>query len=121
VTREAEQVIGCAALEVSGNVALLRSVVVDPVYRSAGLGQQMVETQLTLARKRGIQEVYLLTATAPEYFLRFGFQLIGRSAVSPALHQSVEWTSACPASAHVMVLSLKSREKQGAEQTASFW
>ena len=120
VTREAEQVIGCAALEVSGNVALLRSVVVDPVYRSAGLRQQMVETQLTLARRRGLQEVYLLTETAPEYFLRFGFQLIDRSAVSPALHQAVEWTSACPASAHIMVLHLESRGEEGLEQTASF-
>jgi amino-acid N-acetyltransferase len=121
VAREAELVIGCAALEVHGNVALLRSVAVDPVHRSAGLGQQMVEMQLVQARRHGLQEVYLLTETAAEYFPRFGFQLIDRCAASPALHQSVEWISACPASAHVMVLSLKSREKQGMEPTASFW
>ena len=120
VAREAEQVIGCAALEIYGNVALLRSVAVDSAHRSAGRGQQMVEMQLAQARRRGLQEVYLLTETAAKYFLRFGFQLIGRSAVSPALYQSVEWTSACPASAYVMVLHLESRE-EASEPTASFW
>jgi amino-acid N-acetyltransferase len=108
VARKAEQVIGCAALEVNGNVALLRSVAVDPVHRSAGLGRQMVEALLTYVGKHGLQEVYLLTETAAEYFLRFGFQLIERSAVSPELHQAVEWTSASPASAYVMVLHLES-------------
>ena len=63
VARKAEQVIGCAALEVYGNVSLLRSVAVDPAHRSKGLGQQMVEMQLAQARRRGIQEVYLLTET----------------------------------------------------------
>jgi amino-acid N-acetyltransferase len=120
VAREAEQVIGCAALEIYGNVALLRSVAVDPTHRSAGLGQQMVEAQLASARMHGIQEVYLLTETAADYFPRFGFQLIDRSATSPALHQAVEWTSACPASASVMVLHLESRE-EASEPTASFW
>jgi N-acetylglutamate synthase-like GNAT family acetyltransferase len=109
VARETGQVIGCAALEVYGTVALLRSVAVDPVRRSRGLGQQLVETQLKKAQKLGFQEVYLLTETAHDYFPRFGFRPIERSAVAPAIQASVEWTSACPASAQAMVFHIEER------------
>lgn len=107
VAREASRVIGCAALEIYGAVALLRSVAVDPAYRSRGLGQQLVKARLEEARQHGIQHIYLLTETAQDYFLRFGFRLIERSAVSAAIRASVEWTSACPASAQAMVLPLE--------------
>ncbi len=108
VAREGEKVVGCAALEVYGTIALLRSIAIDPAHRSHGLGQQMVQEHLAHARGRGIQQVYLLTETAADYFPRFGFRLIERCAVPPALHQSMEWTSACPVSAQVMVLHLES-------------
>jgi len=68
---------------------------------------QLVEAALAQARRRGIQEVYLLTETASNYCPRFGFRLIDRSAVSLAIHTSVEWTSACPVSAQAMVLQMK--------------
>ncbi len=80
---------------------------IDPGYRSRGLGRQLVKAQVEEARRLGIQEVYLLTETARDYFLRFGFRLIERSAVSLALHASVEWTSACPTSAQAMVLQME--------------
>jgi L-amino acid N-acyltransferase YncA len=107
VVREAHQVMGCAALEVYGTVALLRSVAVDPARRFCGLGQQLVKAQREEARRRGIQEVYLLTETASDYFSRLGFRLIDRSAVAPAIHASLEWTSACSASAQAMVLQME--------------
>jgi L-amino acid N-acyltransferase YncA len=107
VAREAGRVIGCAALEVHGTAALLRSVAIDPAHRSRGLGRQLVQERLEEARRRGIQEVYLLTETAHDYFSRFGFRLIKRSTVSAAIHRSVEWTSACPASAQAMVLQME--------------
>ncbi len=109
VAREAGLVRGCAALEVYGTVALLRSVAVDPAFRGRGLGQQLVEERLREARRRGIQEVYLLTETAQDYFPRFGFYPIDHAAVVPAIHTSVEWTSACPQTAQAMVISLKKR------------
>lgn len=112
VAREVGQVIGCATLEVYGAVALLRSVAVDPDYRGRGLGQHFVEECLQEARKRGIQEVYLLTETAQDYFPRFGFRPVERSAVAPAIHASVEWTSACPETAQAMVCVSKEGEEQ---------
>jgi N-acetylglutamate synthase-like GNAT family acetyltransferase len=106
VAYEGERLIGCAALEVYGTVALLRSVAIHPAYRSRMLGQHLVQTILDHARSLRIREVYLLTETASEYFPRFGFRLIGRSAVAPAIQHSVEWTSVCPVSAQAMVLHL---------------
>ncbi len=62
---------------------------------------------LAAAANRGVQQVYLLTETAADFFPRFGFQPIARSAVDPAVQTSIEFTSACPASAVAMVVMLK--------------
>lgn len=107
VAREAGQVVGYAVLEIYGMVALLRSVAVDSDARGRGLGWQLVEEQLQEARRRGIQEVYVLTETAQHYFPRFGFRPIERSFIAPAIHASVEWTISCPQTAQAMVFLLK--------------
>jgi amino-acid N-acetyltransferase len=101
-----ETLVGCAALEEYGTAALLRSVAVDPARRSQQLGTLLVHRLLDYAREHGIQDLYLLTETAGEYFPRFGFHPITREAVSPAIHQSIEWTTACPDSAQAMILEV---------------
>ena len=106
VAKDDETVMGCAALEVYGESGLLRSIAVDPAHRRETLGTHLVERMLMYAEQHGLRELYLLTETAAEYFLRFGFQPIPREAVSPAIQASIEWTSACPESAQAMVLEL---------------
>jgi amino-acid N-acetyltransferase len=106
VARDASSIVGSAALELYGTAALLRSVAVDQRLRSQGLGQQLTRAALDLARRHGVTTVYLLTETATDFFPRFGFQPTARSAVAPAVQQSVEFTSACPASAAVLALDL---------------
>jgi amino-acid N-acetyltransferase len=102
VARDGEAVVGSAALERYGDAALLRSVAVEEPRRGTGLGAALVGAALDLARAEGVGEVYLLTTTAPDYFPRFGFRPVARDAVAPAVTQSVEFTSACPASALAM-------------------
>lgn len=106
VARDAHRVVGSAALEPHGAAALLRSVAVDDAWRGTGLGQRLTAAALDLARTRGVRTVYLLTETAAGFFPRFGFQPVARDAVAPAVRGSVEFTSACPASAVAMVLEL---------------
>ncbi|RME77382.1 MAG: GNAT family N-acetyltransferase [Chloroflexi bacterium] len=106
VARDGEQVAGCAGLELYGQYALLRSVAVAPAYRGCGLGRQLTGQALQMARGRGVRQVYLLTETAADYFPRFGFQPVDRTAVPEAVRQSVEFTSACPQSAQAMALVL---------------
>lgn len=106
VARDGDRVVGSAALELYGHAALLRSVAVDAERRGTGLGQRLTDAALDLARQRGVRAVYLLTETAAEFFPRFGFRTLARDAVDPAVRESVEFTTLCPASATAMVLDL---------------
>lgn len=103
--RKAGRIVGSAALEVYGREVLLRSVAVEKLERGKGLGQQLTNAALDLARQHKVKTV-LLTETADGFFSRFGFQHTSRSQVPSTIQQSVEFTSACPISALVMMLSL---------------
>ena len=106
VARDAERLLGCAAVEVYGQAGLLRSVAVDAARRGEGLGERLTKAALELARKRGVRNIYLLTTTASHFFPRFGFTAIARTELDPALEQSEELRGACPASALAMRASL---------------
>jgi nucleoside-diphosphate-sugar epimerase/N-acetylglutamate synthase-like GNAT family acetyltransferase len=102
VARRNARIVGCAAVETYGAAGLLRSVAVDETRRGEGLGHQLTQAALDLARARGLKTVYLLTTTAAKFFPRFGFREIARDDVDPAVQRSVEFTKACPASAVAM-------------------
>lgn len=106
VAVEDRTIVGAAALEHHANVALLRSVVVAPDYRRSGLGMALVLDRLGAARAQGRADVWLLTETAPTFFAGLGFREVARDTAPPALAQSVEFASACPASATAMRLSV---------------
>jgi amino-acid N-acetyltransferase len=57
---------------------------------------------LARARERGVEQVFLLTETAPVFFGRLGFSDVDRAAVPDTIRATVEFASACPASARVM-------------------
>lgn len=105
--REGDRLVGCAALELYDGAALLRSVAVEAERRGEGLGQQLTRAALDLARARGARTVYLLTETAEAFFPKLGFRRVTRDEVEPAVKQSVEFTTACPASAVVMRLAFR--------------
>ena len=50
----------------------------------------------------GVTRVFLLTTTAATFFPRFGFREVARADVDAAVRDSVEFTTACPASAVAM-------------------
>jgi len=102
VARENSQIVGSAALEIYADGALLRSVAVDARQQGRHVGHQLTEAALQLAREHGAHAVFLLTTTAERFFPRFGFEQIAREDVPPSVQASVEFTSACPASAIVM-------------------
>lgn len=106
VARTGGQVIGCAALELYGSAALLRSVAVASTCRGRGLGQKLTRSALALARRQGITHVYLLTETATNFFPKFGFRPVDRSQVPQTVQTSIEFTTLCPASALTMELRL---------------
>jgi len=62
----------------------------------------LVEQLLERAEEAGIDELFLLTTTAEEYFPRFGFTRTTRAAVPDAVKSSAEFRGACPDTAVVM-------------------
>lgn len=96
--------VASAALERFGDVALLRSVAVAETERGQGLGSDLVEHTLNQARQEGLCSLVLLTETAKDFFARFGFRPIARADAPASVYGSIEFQSACPASAAVMQL-----------------
>jgi amino-acid N-acetyltransferase len=101
-----DYVVGCAAMERYGEYGLLRSVALEPHERRHGLGRRLVQEALQQARRDGIAEVVLFTTTAAPFFERLGFHVIRRDDVPAPLRASVEFQSACCASAAVLHLVL---------------
>ena len=102
VARDQADVVGVAALEVYTDGALLRSVAVDAAVQGRGLGHRLTEVTLDMARRHGVKTVFLLTTTADRFFQKFGFEQVTRADVPASVQASVEFRSACPASAIVM-------------------
>jgi amino-acid N-acetyltransferase len=99
---EAGRLVGTIGLEVYEKVGLLRSLVVRSDRRSAGVGTELVNRLLVLAREKKVETVYLLTTTAETYFPRFGFVRVPRDDADPRLAASEELRGACPSSAILM-------------------
>jgi len=102
VAEEAGTIAGAIGLEKYGSAALVRSAVVSPSSRGTGVGRQLVERVLQRANEEGIDDIYLLTTTAENYFPKFGFTPTTRSAVPESVKASAEFRGACPDTAIVM-------------------
>jgi amino-acid N-acetyltransferase len=102
VAKKGSEVVGVAAVELYEDGALLRSVVVHPTVRGQGLGHRLSEAALGIARDRGTHTAFLLTTTAEKFFPKLGFEPIVRADVPASVQASIEFQSACPASAVVM-------------------
>jgi amino-acid N-acetyltransferase len=102
VARKGTEIVGCSALELYQESALLRSVGVKPSYRSRGLGRRLTIAALNLGMQHKISNVYLLTETANVFFSKLGFEPISRADVPENVQRSVEFTTLCPDTAMVM-------------------
>lgn len=107
VAKDRGRVVGSAAIEIYGRHGLLRSVAVADEHRGRDVGTQLTHAAIALARERELSSLYLLTETASEFFPRFGFEAVSRDRIPDDVKASVEFTSACPASAQAFHLLLK--------------
>lgn len=99
IASTAEQVVGIGALEYFGSAALLRSVAVEPQRRGFGVGRLLVAELERRAQAAAIDELILLTLTAPNFFRALGYEEKPRAEVLPSVLNSAEFRSLCPASA----------------------
>ncbi len=91
VLNEGEKAVGCVGLEVYGEAALLRSVVVAPEHRGRVDGRRLVEAALTEARERSVRRVYLFTMHADGFFRRLGFREVSLDAFEEAVRASRQY------------------------------
>ena len=101
-----DALIGCAGLDIQGETALLRSVAVDEAHRGTGLGKRLVEAMEALAKEEGVQQLYLLTTTAEEFFAGLGYRKLAREEAPADIAATEQFASLCPSSSSFMVKAL---------------
>ena len=93
-------------LEIHGENALLRSLLVSATARSQGLGSALVLHAEGYAAARQVRSIYLLTTTAEPYFERRGYQRIDRAQAPASIQSTSEFAGLCPASSAFMIKRL---------------
>jgi N-acetylglutamate synthase-like GNAT family acetyltransferase len=86
----------------SGEVVMLRSIVVAPGRRGSGLGRQVLAGLLDEARREGATAAWLLTTSAMDFFARNGFAVVDRASAPAAVAATAQFTGLCPATAVLM-------------------
>jgi N-acetylglutamate synthase-like GNAT family acetyltransferase len=107
VLRNEKGTVGCVALEVLGEDAVLRALAVDPEFRGAGYGWMLADMAVGQARWRGVRRIYLLTASASDFFAaKFGFRVVDRSTLGKAVAATETFSATSGASRVAMRLDL---------------
>jgi amino-acid N-acetyltransferase len=94
-----DALVGVVGLQACDDVALLRSLAVDPAHRDRGIAAALCERLFVLSSDK---ELYLLTESADAYFARLGFEPIDRATVPAAIRATAQFSALCPSSARVM-------------------
>ncbi|MBY5589693.1 GNAT family N-acetyltransferase [Rhizobium leguminosarum] len=100
------QTVGFGGLELRGETALLRSIVVLSDQQGFGFGHAITLGLLDQAQREGATAAYLLTETAAPFFQSLGFRPIARDEAPTEILTTRQAASLCPASAALMVRSL---------------
>jgi len=85
------RVAGAAGIEIYGEAAVLRSVVVAPELRGTGEGDRIVRHGLDYAREHGAKRVYLFTMHAAPFFARYGFEPVTTDDFEAAVRESWQY------------------------------
>ena len=107
VLRDETGVIGCVALEVFGDDAVLRALAVASSRRGGGYGWMLADLAVSQARYRGVRRMYLVTESASDFFAaKFGFRAVDRSTISAKVAGSQAFKADGSTSAVAMRLDL---------------
>jgi amino-acid N-acetyltransferase len=93
-------------LEIYGEAALLRSLIVSADARTQGLGSALVQHAERYAAARQVRSIYLLTTTAEAYFEHRGYRRVDRAQAPASIQSTREFASLCPSSSAFMIKRL---------------
>ncbi len=97
---------GMVGLELFGDAALLRSLVVAEAGRGAGTGSALLAHAEGYARSNGVVKLYLLTTAAETFFANRGYARARREVAPESIRTTREFSGICPASSAFMVKEL---------------
>lgn len=98
--------VGWGGFETHGTDGLLRSLVVEPAYRSKGVGVAVLRVIEAKAAEQGIARFHLLTTTAPRFFEQQGYAEHQRGSEPARISQTEQFRKLCPGSASYMCKAL---------------
>jgi N-acetylglutamate synthase-like GNAT family acetyltransferase len=98
--------VGFGGLEIHGEDALLRSLLILPPLRSRGIGAAVVAQLENEAALHGCRAVWLLTEAASDFFGRLGYAKCDRAVVPQKIRETPQFAALCPTSADVLVKRL---------------
>lgn len=109
VAYDGDDAVGVGGVEVFGTDGLLRSVVVERAVRGSGFGTAICDAVEAEAEAEGVETLYLLTTTAPEFFADRGYAETDRTAAPDTVRRTAEFDDLCPATATCMKKSFPNR------------
>ena len=98
----AADIVGIVGVQPFGNFGLLRSLVVLPALRGAGLGHRLLRAAEQSARDAGVSELWLLTIDADSFFSSHGYNAQGREDAPSVIQSTREFSELCPDDAVLM-------------------
>lgn len=107
IWRDAAAVSGVIGLEMYGDVALLRSLVVARNARGAGTGAALTQAAERLAVESGANSIYLLTTSAERFFSARGYRKTDRATAPTSIQGTTQFSGLCPSSAVLMMKQLR--------------
>jgi amino-acid N-acetyltransferase len=107
LAKDGAKLIASIGLEALGDVGLLRSLAVSPQYRGQRIAEVLCERLEGQAQALGIESLYLLTLTAEGFFQKRSYVNIERQLAPPAIQNTEEFKSICPASSVCMKKEVK--------------
>lgn len=102
VVEEGDEVIATIAVEYDYNNALLRSLSVSEEKRRTGIGAELVRFVEDYVAEQGVQNIFLLTTTASQFFSIRGYQIVYRSNVPDFIKNTKEYSFICASSSILM-------------------
>ena len=99
--------VGFGGLEMHGDDALLRSIVILPPVRRRGAGRTIVGLLETEATMRGAKTVWLLATETTTFFEQLGYAACDRAQAPQAIRSTAEFAGLGPGSASLMRKSLE--------------
>ena len=100
-----DETVGYGGIELGGDTALLRSIVVLPSHQGRGSGSAITRSILRYAQARGAKAAYLLTADCEPFFRKIGFQKVERGEAPTSILESTQASGLCPSTASMMTRS----------------